>query len=148
VLNHGKGVKKMEAQQVIKLAISFLKELDGRYANDSCNDRFLEVNGDNMIMAQEIAERRGEDVSIVTYKNEDMISLFDTDLLNLCIDKLKELMPSKTDIKNTKIYILHWKDGKNQKVSGENIADAMTHAGYGAGAIPALDYYEEMKAQL
>ncbi len=46
-----------------------------------------------------------------------------------------------------KNYILHWKTGQTEKVSGENIADAMTHAGYGAGAVRALDYYEEMKAQ-
>jgi len=81
----------MEAQQAIKLAIDFLKELGDRYENDSCNDRFLDVNGDNMIIAQEVAERRGEDASIVTHKNKDMIFLFDSDLLNLCIDKLKEL---------------------------------------------------------
>ena len=46
-----------------------------------------------------------------------------------------------------KTYILHWKIGKNEKVSGEDIAKAITHAGYGAGAILALDYYEEVKAQ-
>ena len=46
-----------------------------------------------------------------------------------------------------KTYILHWKTGKNEKVSGKDIADAMTHAGYGAGAVSALDYYEEVKAQ-
>lgn len=81
----------MKTQQVIKLAIRFLEELGDRYANDSCNDLFLDINGANMIIAQEIAERCGEDVSIVTHKSKDMISLFNSDLLNLCIDKLKEL---------------------------------------------------------
>lgn len=42
-------------------------------------------------------------------------------------------------------FILHWKDGQDEKVTGENIADAMTRAGYGAGALPALDYWEEVE---
>lgn len=44
-----------------------------------------------------------------------------------------------------KTYILYWRAGKPEKVSGEDIADAMTHAGYGAGAVPVLDYYEEVE---
>lgn len=44
-----------------------------------------------------------------------------------------------------KTYILYWKTGKTEKVFGTDIADAMTHAGYGAGAVPALDYYAEVK---
>ena len=87
--------KNMEAQQVIKLAIRFHEELGDRYANDGCNDLFLDINGDNMIMALEIAKRDGEDVSIVTHKNEDMILLLNSDLLDLCVDKLKKLILSK-----------------------------------------------------
>ena len=44
-----------------------------------------------------------------------------------------------------KEFILHWKDGKDEKVKGTNIADAMTKAGYGKGALPALDYWEEVE---
>ena len=41
-----------------------------------------------------------------------------------------------------KKYILHWLDGTNETVEGDSIEDAFRRAGYGAGAIPALDYYE------
>lgn len=46
-----------------------------------------------------------------------------------------------------KTYILHWKTGEKEKVSGNDIVDAMIHAGYGTGVVPALDHYEEMKSQ-
>lgn len=45
-----------------------------------------------------------------------------------------------------KTFVLHWLDGKNQDVTGKNIADAMNNAGYGHGALRALDYYEEKKS--
>ncbi len=41
-------------------------------------------------------------------------------------------------------YILHWLGGTTQHVYGDTIADAMTHAGYGAGAVRALDYCEQI----
>lgn len=41
----------------------------------------------------------------------------------------------------TYTYILHWLGGKTEEVKGETIADAFTKAGYGAGALRALDYY-------
>ena len=44
-----------------------------------------------------------------------------------------------------KIFILHWLGGNKEKVSGIDIADACRKAGLGAGAIRALDYYEEIK---
>ena len=44
-----------------------------------------------------------------------------------------------------KTYILHWKTGELDRVSGKDIVDAMNHAGYGAGAVAALDYYEEVE---
>ena len=44
-----------------------------------------------------------------------------------------------------KTYILHWLDGTTEKIEGNSISDAFTRAGYGAGALRALDYYEEMK---
>ena len=45
----------------------------------------------------------------------------------------------------TKIFIIHWLDGKVEEISGDNIADAFNKAGYGAGAVAAIDYYEEKK---
>lgn len=41
-----------------------------------------------------------------------------------------------------KLYKLYWKDNETEIVSGKNIADAMTLAGYGQGALGALDSYE------
>lgn len=42
-------------------------------------------------------------------------------------------------------FRLHWWDGKVEEVHGNNIADACMKAGIGAGALPALDYWEEIK---
>ncbi len=43
-----------------------------------------------------------------------------------------------------KTFILYWLDGKVETVKGHSIADAFTRAGYGAGAMPALDYFKEV----
>ena len=43
-----------------------------------------------------------------------------------------------------KTYILHWLSGETEEVTGYSISDAFTRAGYGAGALGALDYYEEV----
>jgi len=40
-------------------------------------------------------------------------------------------------------YILHWMDGSTSEVEGESCEDAMTKAGYGWGAMRALDYWEK-----
>jgi hypothetical protein len=44
-----------------------------------------------------------------------------------------------------KKFLLVWLDGKTEEVSGVDIADAFRRAGYGGGAIRALDYYKEVK---
>lgn len=44
-----------------------------------------------------------------------------------------------------KTYILHWLDDTTEEIEGNNISDAFTRAGYSAGALRALDYYEEIK---
>ena len=44
-----------------------------------------------------------------------------------------------------KKFRLHWLHGKVQVVEGDDIADACRKAGIGNGALPALDYYEEIK---
>ena len=46
-----------------------------------------------------------------------------------------------------KTFKVYWLDGKEEKIQGDNIADAFTRAGYGAGAIKALDYFEEVKGK-
>ena len=47
-----------------------------------------------------------------------------------------------------KTYILHWLDGTTEEIEGNSISDAFTRAGYGAGALRALDYYEEIKDEV
>ena len=38
-------------------------------------------------------------------------------------------------------YTLYWRDGKSESVRGRDIADAMNRAGYGGGAVAALDFF-------
>jgi hypothetical protein len=44
-------------------------------------------------------------------------------------------------------FKLFWLDGKEEIVKGNSIADAFSKAGYGNGAIRALDYYKEIKEE-
>lgn len=44
-----------------------------------------------------------------------------------------------------KKFTLHWLGGKTETVEGEDIADAYRRAGFGAGALRALDYFEEVE---
>lgn len=39
-------------------------------------------------------------------------------------------------------YKLYWRDGTTNTAKGHTIAEAFTAAGFGAGALRALDYYE------
>lgn len=41
-----------------------------------------------------------------------------------------------------KQFILHWLDGKKETITGTGIKDAFTKAGYGAGAVAAVDHFE------
>lgn len=43
-----------------------------------------------------------------------------------------------------KKFKLHWIDGKVDVVEGTDIADAFSKAGFGAGALKALDWFEEI----
>jgi len=43
-----------------------------------------------------------------------------------------------------KKFRLHWTGGKTEIVQGNTIAEAFTRAGLGAGALRALDWYEEV----
>ena len=45
----------------------------------------------------------------------------------------------------TKYFKLHWRGDSNPEiVCGLDIADAMNRAGYGHGALGALDYFESI----
>lgn len=39
-------------------------------------------------------------------------------------------------------YFLYWLDGKVEKIEGVSIENAFVKAGYGGGAINALDFYQ------
>lgn len=40
-------------------------------------------------------------------------------------------------------YKFHWRGGDVSEGDGETVSEAFTRLGYGAGAVAALDYYEE-----
>jgi hypothetical protein len=42
-----------------------------------------------------------------------------------------------------KTFTLYWRHGDKSEVKGETIIQAMNNAGYGAGAVRALDFYAE-----
>lgn len=44
----------------------------------------------------------------------------------------------------TRQFRFHWISGSTEIGSGPTVVEAFTHLGYGAGAIGALDYYEEI----
>jgi hypothetical protein len=46
-----------------------------------------------------------------------------------------------------KTFILYWLNGTSEKVQGRTISEAFTLAGYGSGALKALDYYKEIKEE-
>jgi len=41
-------------------------------------------------------------------------------------------------------FLLHWQDGKTECIKGNTISEAFTRAGYGNGALKALDYYTRL----
>jgi hypothetical protein len=44
-----------------------------------------------------------------------------------------------------KTFKFYWLDGKTDIGEGVDVADAFRSLGFGAGAISALDYFEEVK---
>jgi len=50
-----------------------------------------------------------------------------------------------TNRKKIKGFVLFWLDGKMELVHGETIKRAFQNAGYGAGALAALDFYDSDK---
>jgi hypothetical protein len=51
-------------------------------------------------------------------------------------------MPLRT-MTDKKTFRLYWLTGETETVSGSTVADAMNKAGYGGGAVSALDFYKE-----
>lgn len=42
---------------------------------------------------------------------------------------------------NEGVFTLFWRDGQRDVLPGSSVTDAMDRAGYGAGAVAALDFY-------
>lgn len=42
-------------------------------------------------------------------------------------------------------FIIHWLDNTTSKIYGYSIDDAFMKAGFGAGALSAIDWWEEVK---
>lgn len=45
-------------------------------------------------------------------------------------------------------FKIHWLDGKVEIVEGRDFPDAFRSAGLGAGAVKAVDYYEETEESI
>lgn len=45
-------------------------------------------------------------------------------------------------MKGDPTFTLYWRTGDRETVAGRSIAEAMTLAGYGGGAVAALDFWE------
>lgn len=43
------------------------------------------------------------------------------------------------------MYEFTWNDGKKERCEGSSVSDAFTKLGYGAEAMAALDYYQQVK---
>lgn len=53
------------------------------------------------------------------------------------------LVTVKPVIKKEQMFTIFWRDGKREVLPGETAADAFNKAGYGAGALGALDFYSK-----
>ena len=42
-----------------------------------------------------------------------------------------------------KLFTLFWRDGHRDVLPGNSVSDAMNKAGYGGGAVAALDFYAD-----
>lgn len=54
-------------------------------------------------------------------------------------EQLYAVLPDEEVKPNT--WTFYWLDGKREVLAGETAADALNRAGYGRGAIAALDFY-------
>jgi len=84
---------------------------------------------------------------------QELVSMVESSGLGISIEEDNDeqillytgLYPKKDNVCTFK---LHWLFGKKEIVKGNSISDAFTHAGLGAGAAKALDYYEEILGDL
>lgn len=66
------------------------------------------------------------------------------DTIIIEVDLLEfNLTGHEVEEKERRYFKLHWIDGKIEDVEGKDIVDAISQAGYGNGAMAALDYWRE-----
>jgi len=79
---------------------------------------------------------------MLCYQNEELIhGVIDKTEMGCCKQMFGDVQEEK--IINT--FKFYWLDGKVEHGHGLNVTDAFSKLGYGAGAMNALDYYEELK---
>ena len=57
---------------------------------------------------------------------------------------MTDTMQTKQTKQGERVFRLHWIGGQTEEIKGPSLAEAMTQAGYGAGAVRALDYFEDI----
>lgn len=106
-----------------------VKRSDGRWASViRCGvngDLLWEMNTVYTISAEAIAVAKAELLKMITESFEPVAS-----------------KPVNKD-QSEKYFTLYWINGKRNVIKGTDIADAFSRVGYGAGALPALDWYDE-----
>ena len=79
--------------------------------------------------------------SVIAEEIQEIIAVIRKDGGDIAVSRLQELHKKLLD----KTFVIHWRDGSKNEVVGPSIEAAFTAAGYGAGAVGAIDYYEEKK---
>lgn len=54
-------------------------------------------------------------------------------------------MTDPTSVSSDSLFRFHWLDGKVEELRGHSASEALNRAGYGQGAIRALDYWERVE---
>lgn len=84
----------------------------------------------------------GNEVRILTGKKESSIKFWKA-LIEASTNALIELGVEVNTKNIKKKFTLFWLDGKREVVEGYDIANAINSAGYGQGAMRALDFHAE-----
>lgn len=106
---------------------------------DGARHIIIQSYGPMVIM---ITINKSEDKIRVSLPNEQIIFDSYEEVLH---QFAKIAFKDKKGYKFMKTFILHWLDGTTETIHGNSISDAFAKAGYSAGSLAALDYYDEAK---
>jgi hypothetical protein len=82
------------------------------------------------------AEFRADVIKLV-----DWVDIGNTDT-HTWYKEIKNWIPNRAMQTGEKKFSIYWKHGKHSVIIGVTIEDAFTRAGYGAGALAAVDWYD------